>query len=239
MEKEKRLNIELYSDGASEPTNPGPSGYGIILRCPELNYQKEFSQGFEISTNNRMELMGVIVGLEQIKKPSNVTVYSDSKYVIEPIELGWFLRWEENNWMRSKKDKIANSDLWKRLGMMLKKHNVVFEWIKGHNGHPENERCDFLAVEACNSLPKIVDEGYNPNECLHYIVKKEGDLCYHCSIPVVKFEKYRNKKPKGTYYFEWYLKCPNCKAVYMVEEAKRLSSEWKDTNQSSPKLFEL
>lgn len=137
MEIDKRPEIELYSDGASEPTNPGPAGFGVILRCPKQNYQKEFSKGFVISTNNRMELLGVIFGLEQLKFASDVSVFTDSKYVVNAVNLGWLKKWSEHNWKRDKTHKIANEDLWKRLFALMEKHRVSFEWVKGHDGHPE------------------------------------------------------------------------------------------------------
>lgn len=236
MEKDKRPDIELYSDGASE-NNPGASGYGVILRCPSLNYEKEFSQGYEISTNNRMELLGVISGLEKLKNPSNVSVFTDSKYVAEAMQQGWFERWKDNNWKRNPKEKVANVDLWKRLEPLLEQHNVTFNWVKGHNGHPENERCDRLAVEASKNSPKLVDTGYDPNENLHIKVEKEGDLCRHCDTPVIKVMRNLGERPKKETYYEWWFKCPNCKALYMVEEAKRNSSEWKDTSQQQLDLF--
>jgi ribonuclease HI len=137
--------ITLYTDGACSG-NPGPGGYGIVL---DYNGQeKELSGGFCDTTNNRMELMGVIVGLESLKEPCNVTVVSDSRYVVDGIEMGWAAKWRANNWMRNKKDKALNPDLWKRLLDLCAKHTVKFTWINGHRGHRQNERCDCLAVAA-------------------------------------------------------------------------------------------
>ena len=133
--------IELYTDGASSG-NPGPGGYGAILRSGP--HYKELSEGFRKTTNNRMELMAVIKGLEALKKPNqHVTVYSDSKYVVDAVEKGWVHSWVRKGFAGKK-----NSDLWMRFLQVYKLHTVRFVWVKGHAGHPENERCDRLAVHA-------------------------------------------------------------------------------------------
>lgn len=133
--------IEIYTDGAASG-NPGPGGYGVILRSG--THYKELSAGFRMTTNNRMELMAVIVGLESLKKPGmEVTIYSDSKYVVDSVEKKWVFGWVRTGF----KDK-KNKDLWIRFLTAFKLHQVKFTWIKGHNSHPENERCDVLAVAA-------------------------------------------------------------------------------------------
>jgi ribonuclease HI len=133
--------IEIYTDGAASG-NPGPGGYGVILRSGQ--HYKELSAGFRLTTNNRMELLAVIVGLNSIKNPgADVMVFSDSKYVIDSVEKKWVFGWVKKGF----KDK-KNKDLWIRFLDVYKKHNVSFTWIKGHNAHPENERCDQLAVAA-------------------------------------------------------------------------------------------
>ncbi len=135
--------INIYTDG-SALNNPGAGGYGIIIELVGSSYFKEFSKGFTFTTNNRMELLAVIVGLENLKKqPMNVVVYSDSKYVVDAVEKRWVFNWEKKNFKGKK-----NPDLWKRFLLIYKKHNVRFQWIKGHNNHPQNERCDELAVNA-------------------------------------------------------------------------------------------
>lgn len=145
--------IELFTDGAAQG-NPGPGGYGLILRSGK--HYKELSQGFELTTNNRMELLAVIVGLEQLKKPGTpVTVFSDSKYVVDATEKGWIKGWQARGFK-----KVKNVDLWKRFIEIAKQHQVKFKWIKGHAGHPENERCDELAVLAANAPKKEIDYGY-------------------------------------------------------------------------------
>lgn len=138
-------NVTIYTDGACSG-NPGPGGYGAVLICGE--HRKELSGGETETTNNRMEIMAVIVGLEVLKVSCVVSLFSDSRYVVDAIEKGWVKRWQQNNWMRNKKDAALNVDLWERMLPLLQKHNVTFHWIKGHAGHPENERCDTLAREA-------------------------------------------------------------------------------------------
>lgn len=139
------LPIQLYTDGSSRG-NPGPGGYGVVLKCG--THYKELSDGFEETTNNRMELLAVIVGLEAIKRENaEVIVYSDSTYVVKAVNEGWVFGWEKKNF-----DKKANPDLWIRFLEIYRKHRVRFVWIKGHAGHPENERCDALAVAAASKF---------------------------------------------------------------------------------------
>lgn len=137
--------IKIYTDGACSG-NPGPGGYGVILKYNE--HIKELSGGEPDTTNNRMELTAVITGLSALKEPCQVDLYSDSKYIIDAVTKGWAEKWQANNWIKSDKKKALNSDLWERLLSLLKVHKVTFTWVKGHAGHPENERCDELAVLA-------------------------------------------------------------------------------------------
>ncbi len=142
--------IEIYTDGASSG-NPGPGGYGVILRSG--SHYKELSEGFRKTTNNRMELLAVIKGLEALNKPNqSVTIFSDSKYVIDAIEKKWVYGWLQKGF----KDK-KNKDLWLRYLDISKLHNVKFNWVRGHNGHPENERCDELAVAAAKQKDLLID----------------------------------------------------------------------------------
>jgi ribonuclease HI len=145
--------IHLFTDGACSG-NPGPGGYAAILRYGE--HEKELSGGFRKTTNNRMELMAVIKGLEALKKPNqNVIVVSDSKYVVDAIRQKWLFEWEKKGWK-----KVKNADLWQQFLGLFRQHQVTFRWIKGHDGHPENERCDELAVMA-SQLPHLrEDTGY-------------------------------------------------------------------------------
>ena len=145
--------IELYTDGSSRG-NPGPGGYGIVLKCGP--HYKEISEGYSCTTNNRMELLAVIVGLEAIKRKNAVVhIYIDSSYVVKAVNEGWLQKW-----ILKGLEKQKNPDLWQRFVNVYKKHRVVFYWIKGHAGHPENERCDKLAVEAALSTNLKEDTGY-------------------------------------------------------------------------------
>ncbi len=145
--------ITIYTDGAAKG-NPGPGGYGVVLISGK--YRKELSKGYRLTTNNRMELLAVIVGLEALKQPGSiVTVYSDSKYVVDAVEKKWVFNWLQKGF----KDK-KNKDLWLRFLDVYKKHIVNFIWVKGHNGNPENERCDQLAVQAAESNNLDIDEAY-------------------------------------------------------------------------------
>ncbi len=153
-----RPTIYLYTDGASSG-NPGPGGYGVVLKCGSL--EKEMSGGFARTTNNRMELLAVIVGLEAVKwENAVVEVFSDSSYVVKALNEGWLESWERKNWK-----KVKNPDLWQRFLVVYRRHRVSFHWIKGHAGHPENERCDRLAVAAGSGAVAMgvqlpPDEGY-------------------------------------------------------------------------------
>ncbi|MBQ7097769.1 MAG: ribonuclease HI [Clostridia bacterium] len=135
--------VEIYTDGACSG-NPGPGGYGVVLKFGSA--RKELSGGEAETTNNRMELMAAIVGLEALNQPCKVKLYSDSKYLIDAIRLGWAVKWRENGWMRNKKDPALNPDLWEKILNLLDKHEVELIWVKGHAGNPENERCDKMAV---------------------------------------------------------------------------------------------
>lgn len=146
---EKNQTITIYTDGACSG-NPGPGGYGVVMIAGE--HRKELSGGEAQTTNNRMEILGVIIALEALKQPRDVVLFSDSKYVVDAIEKGWVVRWRQNGWMRNSKDPALNVDLWERMLPLLDKHQVKFQWIKGHAGHPENERCDQLAREAIGRL---------------------------------------------------------------------------------------
>ncbi|HVD97867.1 MAG TPA: ribonuclease HI [Cytophagaceae bacterium] len=149
--------INIYTDGASRG-NPGPGGYGVILTFKQ--FRKELSEGFRHTTNNRMELLAAIVGLEALKNEgSEVTIYSDSKYVVDAVEKGWIWDWEKKNFKEKK-----NEDLWRRFIYIYKKHKVRFNWIRGHAGHPENERCDQMAVAAALGKDLKADFGYESEE---------------------------------------------------------------------------
>ncbi len=238
-------HVIIYTDGAAEP-NPGPGGYGVVLLAGK--HRKELSRGFHRTTNNRMELLGVIAGLEALTKPCRVTVYSDSKYVVESVEKGSVQRWSTNNWYRTKSEKAKNADLWARFLLIYAKHQVRFKWVKGHAGVPENERCDELAVAAAQSYDTVPDEGYireiqakggtvsdvglsplrnetfaaSSSGASTVSHKEAGEPCRKCGTPIIKKPtKAKTPKPGQTYYFAWYLSCPGCNTMYLVDDAKR------------------
>ena len=147
------MKIKLYTDGSAKG-NPGRGGYGLVLISGK--HYKEISQGFRYTTNNRMELLAVIVGLENLKsKKCDVLVFSDSKYVVDSVEKKWVFQWVKKGFKGKK-----NADLWKRFLLIYQKHNVSFQLVKGHAGHPENEKCDQLAVEASDHKELLIDKGY-------------------------------------------------------------------------------
>ena len=152
--------ILMYTDGACANNPYGNGGYGTIIVDGEQ--RTEFAGGFQHTTNNRMEMYSVIIGLEALKEPCDVTIYSDSKYLVDSINKGWVWRWKANNWMRNKKDPALNVDLWKRILALCEKHTVTFQWVRGHAGHPENERCDNLAVMALKQENLPFDRSENP-----------------------------------------------------------------------------
>lgn len=146
----EKTKVTLYTDGACSG-NPGTGGYGAILVHVDANgtkHEKEFSQGYLMTTNNQMELLAVIVGLEALKKPCNVTIYSDSKYVVDAFNNKWIENWIAKGWRTAGKSPVKNVDLWKRLLKAMETHETKFIWVKGHAGHEYNERCDSLAVAA-------------------------------------------------------------------------------------------
>jgi ribonuclease HI len=150
-------DIKIYTDGAASG-NPGPGGYGVVLISGHHRLEK--AEGYKLTTNNRMELMAVIAGLEALKIPgSNVVVYTDSKYVADAVSKGWVFQWESKAFKKKK-----NPDLWLRFLKIYRKHNVRFIWIKGHSSIPENERCDQLAVESSKNSCLLDDTGYCPEE---------------------------------------------------------------------------
>ncbi len=147
--------VELYTDGACSG-NPGPGGYGVVLKYKDT--VKEFSEGYQSTTNNRMELMAIIKGLQALKEKCNVEIYSDSKYIVDAINQKWVYKWQKNNWKRSKNKPALNSDLWSELLNLLQKHETQFFWVKGHAGHTENERCDELATSAIKNKELIKND---------------------------------------------------------------------------------
>ncbi len=147
------MRVTIYTDGAARGNPDGPGGYGTILQYVDPTgklHEREFSAGYKKTTNNRMELMAVIIGLEALNRPCEVDLYSDSKYVIDAFNQHWIDSWLKNNWKNNQKKAVKNIDLWKRLLKAKEQHTVTFHWVKGHDGHPENERCDTLATTAAD-----------------------------------------------------------------------------------------
>ncbi len=226
-------HITIYTDGAAAP-NPGPGGYGVVLLSGQ--HRKELSCGYEMTTNNRMELLAVIAGLEALTKPCRVTIYSDSRYVVDAVEKGSVFRWRDNDWWRTNNEKAKNADLWQRFLAAFEQHDVELKWVRSHADIPENERCDQLAVEAGNSVVRLSDVGYqplgasnvsrtadkpyssSPSKITH---TEPGEACRKCGTAIIKRIPNQKKRKSGQkYYYEWYLFCPGCKAMYMVEAAK-------------------
>ncbi len=227
-------NITIYTDGGCKP-NPGPGGYGVVLLYD--GNIRELSGGFRRTTNNRMEIIAVIKGLEAVDGSGRVKLYSDSQYVVRAITLGWAEKWRANGWTRDR-EPVPNRDLWERLLELLKKHQVELEWVRGHAGKKYNERCDELATQARQKRPLPIDEGYEKatqrdagespeakgmqgQAVSNAKITNEGQPCRKCGTPVVKKIPKRKLKADQAYYFDYYLECPNCRTMYMVEEAKR------------------
>jgi len=151
------MSVEIYTDGAAKG-NPGNGGYGVVLLSGK--HRKEISQGFKLTTNNRMELLAVIIGLESLKKEGEtVIIYSDSKYVVDAVEKKWVFGWEKKNFYKKK-----NPDLWIRFLKIYRQHNVTFKWVKGHSNNLENDRCDLLAVEASEGSMLEKDDWYERSQ---------------------------------------------------------------------------
>ena len=230
--------VIIYTDGGCEP-NPGPGGFGVVLIYGK--HRKELSGGYRLTTNNRMELLAVIKGLEALKEPCEVKLYSDSEYVVKAMTEGWVERWKSRDWRRKKNKMVPNHDLWKLLDSLRQGHRIDFIWVKGHANIADNERCDRLAMQALKSKELLVDEFFesstdldpeafqwqkeaSPQQDLsgpEVKITHEGQPCRKCSTPVIKKIPKRKHKPGQTYYFEYYYECPRCKTMYLVEEAKR------------------
>jgi ribonuclease HI len=216
----EKPKVQIYTDGACEP-NPGPGGYAAVLLHPKK--RKEISGGFRRTTNNRMEMLAAIKALEALKEPCIVTLYSDSKYLVDAISLGWAAKWKTKNWWRTNQERAENFDLWERLLALTQQHQVTFQWVRGHAGNVENERCDVLSCDAIK-LPNLeIDEGYEnkaSNDGGRPRISAQGEPCWKCSTPVIK--QTAKPKPGRDFYYEYYFWCPKCAAAYEVPEAKRL-----------------
>ncbi len=161
MAAETRQTISIHTDGACSG-NPGPGGYAAILKCGP--HRREVSGGCRRTTNNRMELMACIEGLKRIRRPSKVTIFSDSQYIVNAMNKGWARKWRANGWRRSAREKALNPDLWQQLLDLCDRHQVEFVWVRGHDGVEENELCDRLAVEASRRPDLPEDPGYRAEE---------------------------------------------------------------------------
>jgi len=258
--------IEIFTDGASTG-NPGPGGWAAIIRADGRTL--ELSGGFRLTTNNRMELYAAIVALEMVDTsyaaPALVRLYSDSRYLVEGITRGWAEQWRAKGWRQTKNRPTPNADLWSRLLLAAARHDVSWEWVRGHAGHPENERADQLATQAAGQRILPADAGYESgggpsasspstgsgsergqpglfevgtsrqqaaevDEPLagsvtavngRGKVTRAGQPCRKCGAAVVKQVPSRKVKPGQAHYYAWYLICPNCKTIYLVDEAKR------------------
>lgn len=155
--KTPRMTVTIHTDGACLG-NPGPGGYGAVLDVDGTRL--ELFGGCRLTTNNRMELLAVIEALESLESPSDVTLITDSRYVHDAIEKKWIVSWQKKGWLNAEKKPVKNQDLWRRLLPLLKIHTIKFCWVRGHTGHPENERCDLLAKKAANSRDLPADAGY-------------------------------------------------------------------------------
>ncbi|MGK0185939.1 MAG: ribonuclease HI [Verrucomicrobiales bacterium] len=155
--------VAIYTDGACRG-NPGRGGYGVVLVSSKRT--KELSAGFQRTTNNRMELLAAIAGLEALKAPCKVTLYSDSKYLVDAINKNWIGGWRARGWTRGKAGILKNVDLWKRLDPLIREREITWQWVKGHAGHAQNERCDELATEAADGTGLLPDNGFEAAEAL-------------------------------------------------------------------------
>ncbi|XCP83403.1 ribonuclease HI [Roseburia hominis] len=156
------MKVRIYTDGAARGNPDGPGGYGTVLEYVDSKgelHTKEISQGYQRTTNNRMELMAVIAGLEALNRPCQVEIYSDSQYVVNAFNQHWLDSWIKKGWKRGKNEPVKNVDLWKRLLAARERHQTEFIWVKGHAGHRQNERCDALATTAADGTDLLIDEG--------------------------------------------------------------------------------
>ena len=156
------MEVTIYTDGSARGNPNGPGGYGAVLHYVDSKgtlHERELSQGYAKTTNNRMELMAAIAGLEALVRPCQVTLYSDSQYLVKAFNEHWIDGWQKKNWKRGKNDPVKNVDLWKRLLAAMEPHEVKFVWVKGHNGHEMNERCDQLATVAADGNDLLTDTG--------------------------------------------------------------------------------
>jgi ribonuclease HI len=209
--------VEMFTDGACTG-NPGPGGYGVVLKLGR--HRRELSGAFSETTNNRMELMAAIVGLRALNRHCRVRLTSDSEYLIESLTKGWVARWRENGWWRSANQRAVNHDLWETLLDLMAMHEVSLIWTRGHAGDAENERCDELARQAIGSSVAGIDEGYEQSKAGGPSSISEGHPCFKCRTPLIKRTP-KKRRAERAYRYDWYLYCPGCATMYLVDEAKR------------------
>ncbi len=213
--------IVIYTDGGCDP-NPGPGGWAAILRFG--NHRKELFGGFRETTNNRMEIYAAIAGLRDVKKRFPIILLSDSRYLVDGMVKGWVVGWQARGWRRNNGGPALNVDLWKELLKLTAQFDIRFEWIRGHSGVSDNERCDELVAEGRRGVSLPVDRGYSGNRYLatgSTTAPSEGQQCRKCSTPLERRVPKRWIRPGQPYYFEYYFYCPGCHRMYMVEEARR------------------
>lgn len=214
--------VRIYTDGACEG-NPGPGGIGFVILSE--GSEEVFSQGYRLTTNNRMELMAAIAGLESLKEKCITTIYSDSKYLVDAVTHGWAVAWREDGYIRKGGIRVPNADLWDRLLPLIEMHEILFSWVKGHSGDPNNERADQLSYAAIDGENYLEDEGYLKQLELEKLapskITLEGQPCRKCGTPVVKKKPRAIPRPGQSSYYEYYLFCPECETRYFVETAKR------------------
>ena len=242
-------SVIVYTDGGCDP-NPGIGGYGVVLLHGDR--RRELSGAFRLTTNNRMEIMAAIVGLEAIRMPCQVEVRSDSQYVVKAVEKRWLQLWEARSWTRKDGQPVPNRDLWKRLLELCRKHQVTVRWVPGHSGVAENERCDELAAEArlaphlpddsgyldgaaqkaraeiatqAPLLPPLAAETRPTFPAAGIPVREEGQPCRKCGTPVVRRVPKRKKAQGKLYVYAYYLYCVGCRTLYLVASAKMSPSE--------------
>jgi ribonuclease HI len=234
--KNSNKPVTIFTDGGAEP-NPGKGGYGVVLRFGD--HAKELCGGFKHTSNNRMELLAAIAGLEALKHPCHVRLHSDSRYVVDTVNTGLLFRLSAKSWQAKK---TKNVDLWQRFLKSYLQHDVEMVWVKGHAGIEDNERCDQLAERAMRGKDLPADDGFSqlsrkPNKKTSPQPKRiptaspqatkrhpprpklPGDLCRHCDTPLIRREA-KKHKPGAAYHFAWHLYCENCHRMYQVEQAK-------------------
>ncbi|HWX22811.1 MAG TPA: RNase H family protein [Candidatus Binatia bacterium] len=202
-----------------------PAGRSLPVQVLDL---AEFDLGLDLvpvnglTTNNRMEIYAAIAGLELLKQPCKVTLYSDSQYLVKAMTEGWVVGWKKKSWWRTRTERPENVDLWQRLDALCQTHQVEFRWVKGHAGNLENERCDQLAMAALRQPNLPVDDGYESKPETEGVRPdmQEGEPCGKCGTPVIK--RKGKWKPGRDYYYEFHLLCPKCQTTYHVESARRL-----------------